>query len=116
MHHGQEEVIPLPQVLLNAADDGRAVGVANLFRDNPDRVSTFVAQGAGKKIGPIVKFLEQPHRDAVLGLFGGMERAEGESLRTAETVPGVSPKCCATALRVTTSGFWPGFFTCTMIV
>src|SRR6266849_2716387 len=39
----------------------------------------------------------------------GIERAEGESLRTAETVPGVSPRCSATALSVTTGAFWPGF-------
>src|SRR6202008_341074 len=44
----------------------------------------------------------------------GMDRAEGESLSTAETVPGVRPKCCATALSVMTCGFWPGFLTCTM--
>src|SRR6266446_8554033 len=39
----------------------------------------------------------------------GIERAEGESLRTAETVPGVNPRCSATALSVTTGAFWPGF-------
>src|SRR5271165_931143 len=38
-----------------------------------------------------------------------MERADGASLRTAETVPGVSPRCCATVFSVTTGGFWPDF-------
>src|SRR5436309_1615495 len=37
----------------------------------------------------------------------GMARADGESLRTAETVPGVRPRCCATALRVMTPDIWP---------
>src|SRR5215471_6153999 len=32
----------------------------------------------------------------------GMERAAVELFRTAETVPGVRPRCCATAFRVTT--------------
>src|SRR5208283_2366700 len=44
---------------------------------------------------------------------GGMERDDGALLRTADTVPGVSPKCWATVLSVTTAGFlrellsWP---------
>src|SRR5579863_1448439 len=37
----------------------------------------------------------------------GIERAEGESFRTAETVPGVSPTCSATALSVTTVDLEP---------
>src|SRR5580658_7431033 len=37
----------------------------------------------------------------------GIERAEGESLSTAETVPGVSPTCLATALSVTTVDVGP---------
>src|ERR1700752_2943889 len=44
-----------------------------------------------------------------------MERAEGESLRTAETVPGVSPICWATAFSVITTGFWPLVLICPMI-
>src|SRR5258708_2969913 len=45
----------------------------------------------------------------------GMERAEGASFRTAETVPGVNPTCWATTLRVTTADFWRDFLICPMI-
>src|SRR5882672_2497286 len=44
----------------------------------------------------------------------GMERADGASFRTAETVPGVSPTCWATTLRVTTADFWRNFLICRM--
>src|ERR1700704_2745894 len=38
-----------------------------------------------------------------------MERAEGASFRTAETVPGVRPTLWASTLSVTTTGFRPNF-------
>src|SRR6516165_3913632 len=37
----------------------------------------------------------------LLRVCSGMERAAAELFRTAETVPGVRPRCCATAFRVT---------------
>src|SRR5258708_38758035 len=43
VHHRQEEIIALPQILLNTADDRRTVVVANLFRNHSDRVSALVA-------------------------------------------------------------------------
>src|SRR5437588_12085344 len=45
----------------------------------------------------------------------GIDRAEGASFRTAETVPGVKPTCWATTLRVTTADFWRDFLICPMI-
>src|SRR5580698_10745407 len=44
----------------------------------------------------------------------GMDRADGESLSTAETVPGVNPTCWATAFSVMTAGPWPDFLICPM--
>jgi hypothetical protein len=44
-----------------------------------------------------------------------MELAEGASLSTAETVPGVSPTCCATIFSVTTADFGRGFLDWPMI-
>src|SRR6516225_11272247 len=38
----------------------------------------------------------------LLRVCSGMERAAAELFRTAETVPGVRPRCCATAFKVTT--------------
>src|SRR5713226_4298756 len=41
----------------------------------------------------------------------GIERAAAELFRAAETVPGVSPRCCAMVLSVTLFSWrWPGFF------
>src|ERR1700731_4439262 len=40
-----------------------------------------------------------------------MEWADGASFNTAETVPGVSPTCCATIFSVTTAGLGRGFLT-----
>ena len=68
VHHGQEEIVALPQVLLNAADDGRAVGVADLFCDHSDGVGALVAQRARKEIGPVVQFFGGGV-DSVLGLL-----------------------------------------------
>ena len=54
--------------MLYAADDGRAVGVANFFRDYSDGVGALVAQRAGEKIGSIIKFLRSGV-NPVLGLL-----------------------------------------------
>lgn len=51
MDHRQKEIIALPQILFNAADNRRTVGVANLFGDHSDGVGALVAQSAGKKLG-----------------------------------------------------------------
>ena len=57
VHHCQKEVLSLSQVLLNPADDRRAVGIADLLGNYPDRVRALVAQRARKKIGPVIEFL-----------------------------------------------------------
>jgi len=48
MHDREEEIVALPQILLDAADDGRAIGITDLFRDYPDRVRPLVAEKFGR--------------------------------------------------------------------
>src|SRR5204863_4415414 len=43
-------------------------------------------------------------------------RDDGEPLRTAETVPGVSPTCSATVFNVTAARFFPSFFKRSFII
>ena len=55
--HGQKEIIALAQVLLDAADDGRTVGVADFFGNDSDGVGALVAESAREKVGTVVEFL-----------------------------------------------------------
>lgn len=107
MRNRQKEIIFLRQVRFNAADDCRAIRVANLFANHPDRISALVAQRAREKIRPVVQLFGGRVNSILVSC--GIARAEGASFSTVETVPGVNPKCCATALRVMACGFWPGF-------
>src|SRR5271165_1432818 len=59
----------LPQVLLDAADDSRAVGVSDFFRDHADGVGSLVAESPGEKIWPVVQFLSSG-MDTVLRFLG----------------------------------------------
>ena len=64
----QEEIVALPQILLDAANDRRTVGIADLLRDHTNRVSALVAESTGKEVWPIIELLGG-RTDAVLGLL-----------------------------------------------
>src|SRR5260370_22900056 len=55
----KKEVIILSQIFLDAADHHCAVHIANLFGDHSDRVGSPQAQGAGKKVGPVIQHLRR---------------------------------------------------------
>lgn len=69
MDDGQEEVIMAAEVSFHAADNHGSVGIADFFDNDSDRVDTLLAQGAGKKNGPVAEF---PHGrlDAEPGRLG----------------------------------------------
>src|SRR5579872_1912411 len=67
--HRQKEVIALAQVLLNAADDPRTIGVANLFGNDTNGVGALVAESTGEKVRTVVEFLGG-RVNAVLGFLG----------------------------------------------
>ena len=50
MHDGEKKVITFSQVLFDAADDGRAVGITDFLGDYANRVGALVTQGAGKEV------------------------------------------------------------------
>src|SRR5216683_211012 len=57
--HCQEEIVILSQVFFNAANDHRAVSIANLFRDHANRIRSLQSQSARKKIRSVVQFLRR---------------------------------------------------------
>ena len=65
----QEEVVVPSQVFFNATDHHGAVGVANLFSDDPNRVSSLESQGSREEVGPVVESLRRLD-NAILGVFG----------------------------------------------
>src|SRR6266851_1683157 len=53
--YGEEEIIVLAQEFFNAADYHRAIGVADFFGDHANRIGSLQAQGACKKVRPVIE-------------------------------------------------------------
>jgi len=73
--HCQEEESMLPKVLFDPADNHRTVGTPNLS-DDSDRESAFYAQGAGKKVRPVIQ-LASSIQNPVLGVLRNRRRRWG---------------------------------------
>ena len=56
VNHGEEKIIALLQIGLNAADDKRPVCVPDFFGYHADGVGPLLAQGAREKIRTILQF------------------------------------------------------------
>ena len=56
VYTGDEEVIFLPGVVLDAADDERAISFSDVMGDDPDGVSPLFAERAREEIRPIIQF------------------------------------------------------------
>ena len=68
MDDSEEKVIATAQVLLDSANYGRTVGIANLLGDDPNRIGPLVAESARKKVRTVVEFLCSC-ADTVLGVL-----------------------------------------------
>ncbi len=55
MDHSEEEIIILAQVFFDAANDHRAIRVADFFGDHANGIGSLQAQGARKKVRPVIQ-------------------------------------------------------------
>src|SRR4029077_6215998 len=68
VHHGEKEVVLLPEILLDAADYERSIRVSNFLNDHTDGVGALLAQGLREEIRPV---LQLPRRleNTILGVL-----------------------------------------------
>ena len=57
---GKEEVILLPEVSFNAADDRRTIEIPDLLRDHADHVGALYSEIAGIETGPVIQLKRGP--------------------------------------------------------
>ena len=83
----------------DAAHDAGEVAFAQVGREHADAHGAALAQRAGKVIGPVVEALAAS--STRLRVSCGMDFADGELLRTSETVVCESSRCSASIRRLT---------------
>ena len=65
----EEKIIALAQILFGAADDHRAIGVADFFSDHPDSIRAPKTQRLSEVIRPVIEFA-RGFENALLGVAG----------------------------------------------
>src|ERR1700733_14265321 len=68
----KEKIFALAKIIFGAADDHRAICIADFFSDHPDGVGPSKPQGLSEVVRPVIKFT-RGFENAALGVFG--ERA-----------------------------------------
>src|SRR5271156_6878177 len=76
MSDREKEKTVLPKITLDAADDYRGVGIAEIPRDHSDGVSALHPQRARQIIGAIIQFARRSQH-ALLGAFRHRARRRG---------------------------------------